>query len=96
VGSVVSGMDSCAQLESSTSELNKMGGLLCESGGQVLMQSVNVLRNGEAGVLVRGRGSTLIMNTSSVEANERDGVVVTFATSSVCKTGDVTRVHAPR
>jgi hypothetical protein len=96
VGSVVSGMDSCAQLESSTSELNKMGGLLCESGGQVLMQSVNVLRNGEAGVLVRGRGSTLLMNTNCVEANERDGVLVTFDTAAGCKAGDVTGVHAPR
>jgi hypothetical protein len=91
----VSGLDSCAQLHSTTLELNKLGGVLCESGGQVVMQSATVSRNGGAGVLARGRGSTLMLMESSVQANEGDGVVVRFDTAAGCKTGDITRVHAP-
>jgi len=91
---VVTGFDSCVQLEATTCELNAAGGLVAEAGGQMFLEKANVLRNGGPGVVARGRGTRLLMLSSCVQANEGDGVRVSFDTAAGSKTRDVTSFNA--
>ena len=90
----MTGFDSCVQLEATTCELNAAGGLVAEAGGQMFLEKANVLRNGGPGVVARGRGTRLLMLSSCVQANEGDGVRVSFDTAAGSKTRDVTSLNA--
>ena len=95
-GCFVSGLDASAQVQESTSELNRLGGVVVEAGASVSVENSTIDRNGGHGLLVRGRGSRMVALDSRVSRNEAAGIKITLAPAAVRggNCGDVAGVNA--